>query len=49
MIKTYGMQHIGFTVPNMDQAVDFFETVFGGVTVLETGLIDVDNEFMAAK
>ena len=49
MIKTYGMQHIGFTVPNMDLAVDFFETVFGGVTVLETGLIDVDNEFMAAK
>lgn len=49
MIKTYGMQHIGFTVPDMDQAVEFFETVFGGVTILETGLIDVDSDFMTAK
>ncbi len=49
MINVFGMQHIGFTVPDMDQAVEFFETVFGGVTVLSTGLIDVDDEFMDRK
>lgn len=45
-MKVYGMQHVGFTVPDMDQAVRFFEEVFGGVTVLSTGLVDVDDAYM---
>jgi len=49
MIKAHGMQHIGFTVPDMAQAITFFETLFGGVIVLETGLIDVDDDFMVQK
>ncbi|TNC72760.1 VOC family protein [Rubellimicrobium roseum] len=48
-MKTYGMQHVGFTVPDLEEAVRFFETVFGGVTVLSTGLIDVDDEFMQRR
>ena len=49
MIKVHGVQHIGLTVPDMEEAVRFFETMFGGVTVLSTGLIDVDDEFMINK
>lgn len=48
-MHVHGMQHIGFTVPDIDQAVEFFESVFGGVTVLSTGLIDVDDAFMIRK
>ena len=48
-MKVYGLQHVGFTVPDMDEAVDFFETVFGGVTVLSTGLIDVDDAYMRQR
>jgi catechol 2,3-dioxygenase-like lactoylglutathione lyase family enzyme len=40
------MQHIGFTVPDLDQAVGFFKTVFGAVECLSTGLVDMDDEFM---
>lgn len=45
-MKVYGMQHIGFTVPDLDQAVAFFKTMFGAVECLSTGLIDVDDDFM---
>ena len=46
MFKTYGVQHIGLTVPDMDQAVKFFSDVFGAVTIMECGSVDVDDDFM---
>lgn len=46
MFKTYGLQHIGLTVPDMEQAVRFFETVFGAVTIMECGSVDADDAFM---
>lgn len=49
MIHTYGLQHIGLTVPDMAEAVRFFEEVFGAVTVLSTGPLDVDDAFMVRK
>ena len=48
-MKVHGLQHIGFTVPDMDEAVAFFESVFGNVTVLSTGLVDVDEEYMRRR
>lgn len=48
-IKVRGVQHIGLTVPDMQEAVRFFEGVFGGVTVLSTGRLEVDDEFMTTK
>ncbi|MCA3506757.1 MAG: VOC family protein [Rhodobacter sp.] len=48
-MKVYGMQHIGFTVPDLDQAVDFFKTMFGAVECLSTGLIDADDDFMRRR
>jgi catechol 2,3-dioxygenase-like lactoylglutathione lyase family enzyme len=48
-MKTYGMQHVGFTVPDLDQAVRFFETMFGAVQCLSTGLIDVDDTYMVRR
>ncbi len=49
MFRTYGLQHIGFTVPNMQQAVDFFTNVFGAVTIMECGSVDVDDDFMKRR
>lgn len=40
-MKAYGVQHIGFTVPDMVGAVAFFETLFGAVSCLSTGKLDV--------
>lgn len=48
-MRVFGLQHVGFTVPDIDEAVRFFETVFGGATVLSTGLIDVDDAFMRRR
>lgn len=48
-MKIHGMQHIGFTVPDLDQAVSFFEAAFGAVTVLSTGPVEVDDEFMIRR
>jgi catechol 2,3-dioxygenase-like lactoylglutathione lyase family enzyme len=48
-MKVYGMQHIGFTVPDLDQAVAFFQSMFGAVECLSTGLIDVDDAFMRRR
>ena len=28
-----GMEHIGFTVPDINEACDFFEKILGGVTL----------------
>lgn len=49
MFKTHGLQHIGFTVPDMNEAVDFLTNVFGAVTVMECGSVDVDEEFMLKR
>lgn len=46
MFKTYGLQHIGFTVPDMEEAVAFFTNVFGAETIMECGSVDVDDDFM---
>lgn len=48
-MKTFGMQHVGFTVPDLEQAVSFFETMFGAVQCLSTGLIDVDDIYMVRR
>ncbi len=49
MIKVHGVHHFGLTVPNMDEAVRFFETMFGGVTVLRIDGVNVDDAFMQAR
>lgn len=48
-MKVYGVQHIGFTVPDTDQAVAFFETLFGAVTCLSTGKLDLDDAYMVSR
>ncbi|MBX4911062.1 MULTISPECIES: VOC family protein [Rhizobium] len=48
-MKVYGVEHFGFTVPNLEEAVEFFETVFGAVTALETGRVDADDEYMKRR
>ncbi|SDN36772.1 Catechol 2,3-dioxygenase [Ensifer sp. YR511] len=48
-MKIFGVQHIGFTVSDLEEAVGFFEAVFGAVTCLETGPIDVDDTFMQKR
>lgn len=48
-MEIYGMQHIGFTVPDLDQAVAFFKSAFGAVECLSTGLIDVDDDYMRRR
>lgn len=48
-MKVYGVEHFGFTVPNLDEAVEFFETAFGAVTVMETGRVEGDGEFMKRR
>lgn len=45
-MTTLGLHHIGFTVPDMDAAIDFFTTAFGAETVMECGSVDVDDTFM---
>jgi len=49
MIRVQGIQHIGLTVPDMDQAVEFFQTVFGSVTAMECGGVDLDDDFMTRR
>ena len=41
-----GLHHIGFTVPDMEQAVAFLTDIFGAVTVMDCGAVDVDDDFM---
>lgn len=48
-MKVFGMQHIGFTVPDLEQAVAFFTRHFGAVECLSTGLVDVDDSFMQRR
>ena len=48
-METIGLHHIGFTVPDMEEAVSFFKDVFGAVTIMECGSVDVDDDFMARR
>lgn len=48
-MQVYGIEHIGFTVPDLEEAVRFFTTVFGAVTVMETGRVEADNSFMKQR
>jgi len=48
-MRIYGMQHVGFTVPDLDEAVRFFEAIFGAVTCLETGKVEADDAFMLRR
>ena len=41
-----GVHHVGITVPDMDEAVGFFEAMFGCVKIVSTGRFDVDEDFM---
>ena len=49
ILNVHGIQHIGLTVPDMSQAVRFFEDVFGAVTCLSTGPLNVDDTYMVQK
>jgi len=48
-MKVYGMQHVGFTVPDLDEAVTLFTKLFGAVECLSSGLVDVDDEYMRRR
>jgi catechol 2,3-dioxygenase-like lactoylglutathione lyase family enzyme len=48
-MKFFGMEHVGFTVPDLDAAVQFFESAFGAVTALETGPVVADNAYMVRR
>ena len=48
-LKPHGIQHIGLTVPDMEQAVRFFEDFFGAETCLSTGPLLVDDAYMIRK
>lgn len=47
--RVYGMHHIGITVPNVAEGIEFFKTIFGVIEVFHTGAFDVDNKFMERK
>jgi len=39
---TVGMDHVGFTVPDMDQALDFFVNIMGFKVITEIGPLNFD-------
>jgi len=41
-----GVEHVGFTVPNLDAAVAFFVDVLGCQKIYEVGPFQVDGEWM---
>lgn len=47
--KVLGMHHIGITVPNIEEGIEFFRAVFGAIEVFHTGPFDVDKDFMKNK
>ena len=47
--RVYGMHHIGITVPNVAEGIEFFKTIFGAIEVFHTGAFDVDSKFMERK
>ena len=44
--QSRGVHHVGFTVPDVAEAIAFFEAMFGTVKVVNTGRFDVDEDFM---
>jgi catechol 2,3-dioxygenase-like lactoylglutathione lyase family enzyme len=42
-----GTDHVGFTVPNLEQAVDFFVNVIGCEVFYELGPFQADDDWMA--
>lgn len=44
-----GTDHIGFTVPNLDEAVDFFINVIGCEAFYELGPFTFDDDWMQAQ
>lgn len=49
MVAVRGIQHVGFTVPDMEEAVRFFESMFSAVTVMNLGEVDLDDEFLGRR
>jgi catechol 2,3-dioxygenase-like lactoylglutathione lyase family enzyme len=45
----HGLQHIGFTVPDMDEAERFFTEHFGAVTCFSTGRVESDDDVMIRR
>lgn len=45
----HGLHHIGITVPDIEEGIAFFKTVFGAVDVFRTGPFDVDADFMTKR
>ena len=41
-----GIQHVGVTVPDLDHAIRFFESVLGARTLLREGPVDADDAWM---
>lgn len=48
-MKIHGMQHIGFTVPDIDEAERFFTEFLGAVTCLSTGRVEADDTYMIRR
>ena len=44
-----GLEHVGLTVPDMDQALDFFDTVLGAETLYEIGPVSAADNWMAVN
>jgi len=44
-----GLEHVGLTVPDMEQALDFFATVLGGETLYEIGPVSAEDNWMAVN
>lgn len=42
-----GAEHFGFTVPNLKEAVDFFENIIGAEVVYEIGPFASDDDWLA--
>ena len=40
------LDHIGFTVPNLDEAIDFFEKLLGAELVYKIGPFEFDDDWM---
>ena len=47
--KIFGTHHIGITVPDIKQGIEFFKAVFGAIEVFNTGPFDVDDAFMTRR
>jgi len=44
-----GIEHIGLTVPDMNEAVSFFTEVLGAATLYETGPLSASDNWMAVN